>query len=285
MATDSRPGWYQEGVQSINPEAQLLLQTYSGLSADEVLPHVLALYKSQRDKAFQIFPYPCIGQMRFLNFNLSHLAFYPRILKHLQSDPTAGFLDAGCCIGQEIRSLAHAGIPGSQLYGFDLEPGFFDLGYQLFRDQGRLHATLVAGDLGLEENQYVASELVKTLTGKIDIVWAGSLLHFWDYEGQVDATVRLVRMCRDRKGVVVCGRQMGSLFAGMYTLTGLMEKEHYRHNVQSLKGLWFDVAARTQTKWEVEAQLEVGETTTSTKDLSFSDANARVVWWCATRVE
>lgn len=43
MASDEKPDWYQTDVQSINPEAQQLLESYSGLAPDEVLPHVLSL--------------------------------------------------------------------------------------------------------------------------------------------------------------------------------------------------------------------------------------------------
>lgn len=43
LTAPSTPGWYQTDVKSIDPEAQSLLEEYSGLQPDEVLPHVLAL--------------------------------------------------------------------------------------------------------------------------------------------------------------------------------------------------------------------------------------------------
>lgn len=36
-------GWYQSSVTSIDPAAQSLLEEYSGLPPDELLPHVIAL--------------------------------------------------------------------------------------------------------------------------------------------------------------------------------------------------------------------------------------------------
>lgn len=42
---DTKPEWYQEDVKSINPDAQNLLENYSGFKADEVLPHVLSLVR------------------------------------------------------------------------------------------------------------------------------------------------------------------------------------------------------------------------------------------------
>ncbi|RAH87432.1 hypothetical protein BO86DRAFT_405463 [Aspergillus japonicus CBS 114.51] len=282
--TTTRPGWYQTSVTAIDPAAQSLLEEYSGLQPDEVLPHVLAL----RDEAFNIFPYPCIGQMRFLSCHLARLPFYPHVLARLRASPAHGFLDAGCCVGQELRHLVHcASIPASQLYGFDLEPGFFDLGYKLFRDDAHTFpATFVGGDFGVEDEEaWARGAIVRSVQGKVDVVWAGSLLHFWDYEGQVRGVVRLVGLTRGAVGTIVCGRQMGSTVAGVYELTGLMDRTmHYRHDVASLLGLWREVEGRTGTRWEVRAELEVGETTAKMRNMSFVDDNARVVWWCATRV-
>lgn len=62
--------------------------------------------------------------MRFLSFNLSRMPFWPRVLERLRTDPSSGFLDVGCCFGQEIRFLADQGIPGEQLFGCDLEQVF-----------------------------------------------------------------------------------------------------------------------------------------------------------------
>lgn len=276
------PGWYQSNVTTIDPEARSLLEEYSGIQPDEVLSHVLAL----RDEAFKIFPYPCIGQMRFLSCHLAHLPFYPRVLARLQAHASAGFLDAGCCVGQELRYLIHRSkIPARSLYGFDLEAGFFDLGYKLFRDDAaKFPATLVPANLGTKDSEWEASPVVDTMRGRIDVVWAGSLLHFWDFEGQVQSILRLIGLCREEKGVILCGRQMGSLLAGEYKLTGLLETNHYRHNVESLKGLWFEIQRRTGQSWEIEGGLEVGETTTKMQGMSFVDSNVRVIWWCATRL-
>lgn len=43
MGFEKKPELYQHEVQSINPEAQRLLESYSGFQPDEVLPHVLKL--------------------------------------------------------------------------------------------------------------------------------------------------------------------------------------------------------------------------------------------------
>lgn len=45
MGSEKKPEWYQQEVQSINPEAQRLLESYSGFHPDEILPHVLKLVR------------------------------------------------------------------------------------------------------------------------------------------------------------------------------------------------------------------------------------------------
>ncbi|KAL5342308.1 hypothetical protein BJX70DRAFT_394902 [Aspergillus crustosus] len=107
MATDEKPEWCQRDVKSINLDAQEPLENYSGLKAEDVLPHVLSL----RDEAFKIYPYPCIGQMRFLSLHLKRHPHYERVLDYLRKNPTVGFFDTGCCVGQELRFLNQQGTP------------------------------------------------------------------------------------------------------------------------------------------------------------------------------
>ncbi|PYI18916.1 hypothetical protein BO99DRAFT_385569 [Aspergillus violaceofuscus CBS 115571] len=277
----AQPAWFETEVTSINPTAQRLLESYSNLKPDEVIPHVLAV----RDEAFTVCQYPCIGQMRFLSFNLATLPFYPRVMDHLRANPAAGFLDVGCCVGQEIRYLANEGIHGRQLFGCDLEQIFIDLGYRLFRDADRLEATFVTGDLTAgEDEEFAQGRLAQTVNGKIEVVLTNSVLHLWDYETQVKVAARLVRLCKDQPGVMIAGRQMGTRLAGHYTMHGFMNDQvHYRHNVESIKGFWYDVGQVTGTGWRVEAELYWAEEWEKTRNVSFTDENVRMLWFCAVR--
>lgn len=296
MASNEKPDWYQTDVQSINPEAQQLLESYSGLAPDDVLPHVLSLVgltlyssrtftnSSQREEAFGIYHYACIGQMRFLSFNLSHMPFYPRVLEKLRSDPEAGFLDAGCCFGQELRFLANQGIPGTRLFGCDLEQVFIDLGYQLFRDKDRLRATFAVGDLDAANSDFETGQLTQKLSGKLDVVFASSLFHMWDYDIQFRVAARLVKLCRDKPGVMITGRQIGSLVGGHYEMKGMKDGAfHYRHDIETMERFWSEIGEATSTTWKVEAGLYSGEEVEKTKNMPWSDDNYRMMWWCATR--
>ncbi|KAJ5569151.1 hypothetical protein N7450_011637 [Penicillium hetheringtonii] len=190
----NKPAWYQTKVQSINAEARRLFENYSGFKPDEVLPHVLKLLNlpkihRQRDEAFSIWHYPCIGQLRFLSFSLPEHTVYSRVLARLREDPSSHFLEAGCYFGQEIRYLADQGIPGIQLMGCDVEPAFFDLGYKLFRDQNTLGATFVSGDLTSEQCLESSTGISRCLANMVDIVFASSLFQLWNYECQVHAAI------------------------------------------------------------------------------------------------
>ena len=45
---------------------------------------------------------------------------YPEVLERLKTKDEK-FLDLGCCLGQDLRVLLAAGVPGQKLYGADLE--------------------------------------------------------------------------------------------------------------------------------------------------------------------
>ncbi|CAG8154189.1 unnamed protein product [Penicillium olsonii] len=256
MASEKKPEWYQQEVQSINPEAQKLLESYSGFHPDEVLPHVLKL--------------------------LPRHPVYQRILARLRDDPSTGILEAGCCFGQEIRFLADQGIPSNQLYGCDIEQPFIDLGYQLFRDRGRLNATFAVGDLSSPDCLDPASPIFQKLAGKIDIAFASSLFHLWDYEQQLRVATHLVRLCRLRPNAMIVARQLGNVLGGSYQMADVAAGTNYRHNVQTIKGFWYDVGQATGTRWIVEADLYMGEEMAKVKNAGWANENDRMLWFCAT---
>lgn len=238
--------WYTKEIASIPPPMRELLEKYSGIPAERVIPHISEL----RGRAFHLFPYPCIGQLRFLNLNLSTHPLYKSILSRLVNDGST-ILDAGCCFGQELRKLAFDGAPPAALYGLDLEQTFIELGDQLFLDKTKMaDATFVAGDLLQPDSRF------PQLEGKVDIVHASSLLHLFTWEEQVIVTSRLVGFMKARPGSLMLGRHVGAVNAGEYR--GLNEgTTTYRHNVESFQRLWEEVGKKTNSKWEVTANLDL----------------------------
>ena len=234
----------------------------------------------QRDKAFTLGTYACIGQLRFLNASLPSHPSYPAILSLLRRG--ASYLDAGCCFAQELRYLVHAGIPSTQLYGFDIEPKFFEYGYDLFRDRKTLQAIFVPGDIIAESNSKEGSEL-DNLVGQMDVVFANSFLHVWDWHDMIVATKRLVSFTKANKGSMVVGRQLGSVNAishAMPTKGG----SNWRHNVQSMERFWKQVGEETGSEWKVEAALDDGAELKENKGHTWSEPGMRMISWSAVRL-
>ncbi|MCJ1378459.1 hypothetical protein MMC17_001558 [Xylographa soralifera] len=236
--------WFPEDVK-IPLQARTLLEQYSGFAPDEVLPHVADL----RARAFQAWPYPCIGQLRFLQFTTATHPSYPDIISRLKSGQT--FVDAGCCLGQDLRKLLFDGAPSSaSMYGMDIEPAFFDLGYELFRDRENMQATFLATDL-----TKASIPSIESLKKSIDIISAQSLFHLFTLDDQKTVAKHLVVLTKANPGSVIAGRQVGTRKAGVHK--GMGENTAvFAHNVDSLAQFWDDVGAATNTKWEVVSQVE-----------------------------
>ena len=204
-----------------------------------------------------------------------------KVINSLQNG--AAFLDSGCCFGQEIRYLVHSyHIPATQLYGFDLEPRFTNFGYELFRDRGSLNATFLSGDITAAPESSGAGDL-DSLVGRMDIVFASSFLHVWDWDDMMHATKRLVSFLKPRPGSMVVGRQLGSLVAGshaMPTKTGC----NYRHNVESMRRFWEQIGREMNMRWTLEGGLYEGEETIGNQGASWSEPNMRMLWFMAVRV-
>ena len=158
-------------------------------------------------------------------------------------------LDVGCCFGQDIRKLVADGAPARNLYGCDLRSGFLDLGYELFRDRGRLESRFMTADVFDERGE------LRELDGRVDIVHAASFLHLFGWDDQVQVARRLVKLLRPRKGSLVLGRQVGNIKPGEFASRsgkGTM----FRHNGESFKRMWDVVAGETGSRWDVVVTLE-----------------------------
>ncbi len=275
----AKVAWYTETISSIPAAGRQLLEEYSSIPPDQVLPHVLAL----RDRAFAIWSYACIGQVRFLDYALPHHPYYSPTLSRLRSG--ARFLDAGCCFGQVLRFLAHREqIPAGQLYGVDLEPALVEMGYALFRDEGRFGAHMLSGDL-LADPAAPEAEQLAPLDHSIDVVHVASVLHCWAWDDMLRVAKRLVGFTRPRPGSLIVGNQMGSLNAGVYAMpTG--NGYNYRHNVSSMGRFWKQVGEETGTEWQVESGLFLPQAVRDNLEQSWAkiDPGLRMIWFMATRV-
>lgn len=275
---DKTVAWYKPTLEHLPDQTRELLKTYSLLSDGDMEAHIhkvvsvsnkilgmrereeyprrFVLTSSQRDEAWEIWPYPCIGQFRFLTLALPNTPSINEIIRRLQDSPDARFLDLGCCFGQDLRALAARGVKGESLVGVELHGEFHGLGHKLFRDGGEvrtLGAELIAADvfdlLKSDEEQDTAAAL-RPLLGRIDILQASAFLHLFTWEKQLDAGCAIVRLLKPGPGGLVVGTQVGSRKPGLYE-----QGRMYLHDVESFEKLWVEIGERTQSEWRVEAVL------------------------------
>ena len=209
------------------------------------------------------------------------MPYFDQFLPRLRDG--AVFLDVGCCFGQELRFLIHKyGVSPAQMYGFDLDGGLVELGYDLFNDRDRLRAHLFAADvLKLEESH----ELGELRSG-VDLIQASQALHVFDLDDMVQAAKNLVALSRTQPGSIIAGNQMGSHNPGSYemlkscTCTGRM----YRHNEESMERFWQRVGQETGTRWKVVCKEIYSEAVVKSRNAWWADPGMFMIWFSAVRL-
>lgn len=199
-------------------------------------------FYKQRARAWKIYPYPCIGRCRFLEFALSRSARYRDVLDRLKSGQK--LLDLGCCFGQDIRKLVQDGAPACNLVGADVRKDFMELGYDLFLDRSTLSTKFLVADI------FDISTL-NDVAGEIDIVHIGSFLHLFSLEKQREAATQISRILRRSIGSLVIGNQAGSTQPSEYPLKAGSEETIYRHDASSFETLWNEVGFDLGFKWKI----------------------------------
>ncbi|KAI0602034.1 hypothetical protein F4775DRAFT_296650 [Biscogniauxia sp. FL1348] len=222
-----------------------LLEKYSGIRGKDVDRHIHQV----RDRLWEIHPHVFVGHFRFLSLGFTSDPFYHAALRRLLlPKPTVRLLDLGCCVGQMLRQLAFDGVDSTKLYGIDVEPRFLDLGYELFRDKGKLRATLIAGDLLKPGETGAGHESLRALDGMMNIIHATSFFHLFAWEDQLRAAERMVRFLNPADSdVMIFGRQVGSTMPG--ERRGPNGDKRYLHDQETWQALWDEVGKLTGTSW------------------------------------
>ncbi|PYH42868.1 class I SAM-dependent methyltransferase [Aspergillus saccharolyticus JOP 1030-1] len=238
--------WYERDLAQVQEPARTLLAEYSKIPEEKIIDHVKEVV---RDRAFAVFPYPCIGSFRFLDITICNNPAYPEILSRLKSS-NATYLDLGCAMGQDIRYLVHQGAPAESLYGSDLQPEFISLGYDLFGDRSTLPCEFIPSDIFDD-----ACPLMQRLAGQVDIINAASFFHLFDWDREVALAKQIIKLLRPQAGSMVVGRHVGDYVAGERSDNEL-GATFYRHDLESWRRMWAQVMAETGTEWEVDVRAE-----------------------------
>lgn len=143
------------------------------------------------------------------------------------------------------------GVPSENTYGSDLEQEFIDLGYDLFKDKGKIKTTFLAANVFDDDSS------LTQIYGQMSIVYTGSFFHLFGHEEQFDAAKRVVQLLTPAKGTMIVGRQVGTANVGDGDAEGFLgEKGRFRHNPKTWTRFWDEVGEATGTKWKVEAELD-----------------------------
>ncbi|KAI9830511.1 MAG: hypothetical protein M1819_005469 [Sarea resinae] len=271
--------WYDEDLSEVNAPIRSLLETYSKVPPERVVPHINAILISiQREKGFAANPYPCIGHYRFLNLTLLTHPMYSSILHRLSQDPSNLYIDLGCCFGQDLRQLVADGVRSEQLIGLDIEASLMELGYDLFMDRETLKSRFLVADIfrGAEQGEPWTSLEQK----KADIVHCSAFFHLFPLAEQLHVAKIIARLVR-ANGIIV-GRQSGSTKPS--EMPAIAEgSTSFRHDVSTFQSMWDEVGRETSTKWEVSGTLDtvgmIGKKST------VEDENSRRLLFTITRVK
>jgi SAM-dependent methyltransferase len=184
------------------------------------------------------------------------------------------FLDLGCCVGQELRSLASEGIPSQNLYGSDIVPSYLSKSYILFNDAAKFRGSLVSADIF---SPTLFSDAFNGWESKFRVVHAGLFLHLFSYEKQVMVCRRVIKLLSEEPGSMFLGENAGCLGGGERALrSGTKvegsggEKSYFLHDDVTFSTMWDMVTrdSKTEGKWKVDATFRVWD-----KDRNAADAN------------
>ncbi|KAH7078706.1 hypothetical protein BKA63DRAFT_563381 [Paraphoma chrysanthemicola] len=242
----SHANWFDErpSDSQIPQSARRLLETYSGIAPDNVIEHIIQV----RNEAWNVHPYPCLGQFRFLEAGLDQCEEYNEVVERLCSGQK--LLDMACCVGQTIRQLVADGAPSKNIYGCDLQPNFIELGYKLFRDRDKLETRFLVADI-FDPNSALQDPNVKC---KLDMIYAGSFFHLWGLEQQKQVSKVVASLMNPQPGSLILGRQIGAVEAAEKTsATGTM----FRHNAESFKKMWKEIGDDLGFTFAIEAHLKM----------------------------
>ncbi|KAL8718594.1 MAG: hypothetical protein Q9225_004279 [Loekoesia sp. 1 TL-2023] len=247
--------WFQSKIgSSLTPAGRRLLEEYSGIASHDVETHIYKI----RDIAWEIFPWPCVGEFWFITLGLSLHPSYKTLLSRLSlSSPAPKFLDLGTCVGQDLRKLVADGAPKENLYGADLFPEYESIGHQMFRDTNRFKNRFITADIF---DDSVDGLLAKT-GGTWDIVNIIMVLHIWDRPTQYAASKRILKLLKNQQGSMIIGAQTGSIEPGELVLKPPFvaegeERSIYRHSIETFIEMWKDIEKEADARLEVKVEYD-----------------------------
>lgn len=219
------------------------------------------LSSTQRDQAWAVFPFPCIGEFWFLTLGLSAHPRYNDLLARLTSasdKSKALLIDLGTCLGQDLRKLVHDGAAPTQLLGVDIFPAFEAVGHDLFRDKETFAGRFAAADIFSESGALAETR------GTWEVVSSCMFLHSFDWAGQLAACKAMVQLATQKSGSWIVGGLTASIDAREQELKPPFVPEGVKRSVylqsrESFSRLWDEVRSATGVDFTLWAEYDDGE--------------------------
>ena len=145
-------------------------------------------------------------------------------------------------------------MPSTSLYGAELRQDFIELGYELFKDRETLQSTFLVGDLFTGKHFRELEE-----AGGVDVVYAASIFHLFDWGQQVKVAERVVGLLKKRKGSVVLGRQRGNNTPMEYEHRTNQGGTMFRHNEESWREMWRVAGEKTVSGFSCSCLIRSAE--------------------------
>lgn len=140
------------------------------------------------------------------------------------------------------------------LYGSDIFADYERVGHELFRDSKRFQNRFIVADL-FEEDANI-SALAKT-EGSWDIISIIMFLHMYDWETQIWACKRILKLLSPKQGSMVIGAQTGSTQPGEQVVKPPLvaegeQKSIYRQSKETFEEMWRVVGREEGVELRVE---------------------------------
>ena len=215
----------------------------------------------------------------------------------------SSMLDLGSCLGQDLRKCIFDGAPANQLYASDLFTEYEDLSYELWRDKHIFRpGHFIADDVLADNSRFTQGPLMTQIgPGQLDIISITMFLHLFNWDNQLRAATRILRLLSHKPGSLVVGSQAGSVNAGELPLkppfadaAGSEKRSVYRHNPDSFNKLWMEAGRAVGVPLRVSAVFQApdafGKGVDSGFDISpkekkyFTGAETRRLYFSVMRV-
>ncbi|KAK1485520.1 hypothetical protein CTAM01_12470, partial [Colletotrichum tamarilloi] len=241
---DTNSPFWTKTLPPLEEHTKRLFIEYAKIPEDKLQDHL----EEARRKAWNDCPYPCIGLWLFLKLQLRNNREFDEAVWRTQRGEN--LVDFGCAVGQDLRSLVHAGSPPQSLHGIDLTPSFFSAGKSLFNDPHTPITFLQANALS------PPSTLPSSWRNNFTIITANYVQHCFSLQDQETYAAFLLALLSGKPNDLIFGRTAG-------TTEGEARREEmhkgqrlYRHTEASFVEFWTRVAAQHGRRARIETWVD-----------------------------